>query len=351
VKGDRKPDPYCELLFEGQRWKSEAVKDSKNPHWNENTEFTLRSKESKLMVRVWDFNKDRDPEYVGHVLFSVDKIASMNVGVIEKSLSLRKANKKKSRGVIRFKVQWEERPVFRIPEPKVSKLFSSEMEVSDKNATPDLIYKLIILGDSGVGKTQYTSQWLTGSPIETKATISLSLASKAFQINGKVVKVQFWDTAGQEQFRSLTRQYYRGSMGVILMYSVIDRESFDSIPKWLDDLYSNIDDDTKVILVGNKSDQEDQRQVSKEEGYNLAQEKGLPFLETSSYTGKNSQKSMQLILQLVHEIQSKKPQPVKEVAPPVVLARKESVKLLSTDSTSTKKEEVVEEAKSDDCAC
>eukprot|EP00871_Galdieria_phlegrea_P002853 jgi/Galph1/3569/GphlegSOOS_G2206.1 len=147
------------------------------------------------------------------------------------------------------------------------------------------LFKFIIIGDSGVGKSclllQFTDKRF--QPIHD-LTIGVEFGAKLVQIDGKNVKLQIWDTAGQESFRSITRSYYRGAAGALLVYDITRRETFNHLETWLQDAKQYSSPDMTIILVGNKSDLEHRRQVSKEEGEAFAKAHGLSFLETSAKT-------------------------------------------------------------------
>lgn len=147
--------------------------------------------------------------------------------------------------------------------------------------------KVLVVGDSACGKTCTILRFANDSFSPTFiSTIGIDFRNKIiFTSSGKPVRVQVWDTAGQERFRSISRSYYRGANGIILMYSVADRNSFNSIKSWINDIKMQ---STKVdiVLVANKNDLTvEQRQVSDEEGQTLAKSYGLPFFEISAKTG------------------------------------------------------------------
>jgi len=152
-------------------------------------------------------------------------------------------------------------------------------------------------------KTQFYNRWLYDTVEETKATINIGFGAKSYKVGDQIVKVQLWDTAGQERYRAIARQYYRGSLGVILMYTIDEDQSFVNMHNWIDDLNQYVTDDCRLLLIGNKSDLEDQRQVPTLQALNLAREKGIAFLETSAINGNNCSKAIQLILQEIHTIQ------------------------------------------------
>ena len=130
-------------------------------------------------------------------------------------------------------------------------------------------------------------------------TIGVEFGAKTIQINGKTIKIQIWDTAGQEAFQSITRTYYKGAIGALLVYDITRRDTFTHVTKWLDDVRTNSSKNVTVILIGNKKDLEDKRQVSYEEGEAFAKENGLMFLETSAKTAYNVVESFNLSAQCI----------------------------------------------------
>lgn len=118
-------------------------------------------------------------------------------------------------------------------------------------------------------------------------TIGVEFGARMIQIDGKAIKLQIWDTAGQESFRSITRSYYRGAAGALLVYDITRRETFDHLASWLEDARTHANPNMTIMLVGNKSDLAHRRQVSREEGEQFAKENGLIFIETSAKTPSN----------------------------------------------------------------
>ena len=118
-------------------------------------------------------------------------------------------------------------------------------------------------------------------------TIGVEFAAKIIELDGKFIKIQIWDTAGHEAFQSITRTYYRGAAGALLVYDITRRDTYIHLIKWLSELKENAPKDITIILIGNKNDLENERQVSYEEGENFAKENGLLFLETSAKTANN----------------------------------------------------------------
>jgi len=180
-------------------------------------------------------------------------------------------------------------------------LFSPELEIKEAD-TADVIYKVIILGDSGVGKTQFFNQWYYGEQKETNPSINVTFHSKAYDCDGIHVRVQLWDTAGQEKFRAIVKQYYRGVHGVVLIYSITEISTFQNVLSWIKDLEIYLQEKTPLLLVGNKSDQHDQRQVPRDDGVELARDYNMSFMETCAENGENCSLAMQMCLQEIHQL-------------------------------------------------
>jgi Ras-related protein Rab-2A len=150
----------------------------------------------------------------------------------------------------------------------------------------DYLFKFIVVGDSGSGKSCLVLQFSDRrfEPIHD-LTIGVEFASKIVYVEQKQVKLQIWDTAGAETFQSLTRSYYHSSSGVVLVYDVTRRETFKHIQHWLTDIRDRCHDKIAIILVGNKIDIPQRRAVTTSEGQSLAKQHGLLFCETSARTG------------------------------------------------------------------
>ena len=151
------------------------------------------------------------------------------------------------------------------------------------------LFKTLILGDSFVGKTNMLKRFLHNEfDTNTKETVGVEFGSKNFIMDGNdIVKAQIWDTAGQERYRSVTKAYYKGAKGALLVYDISRKSTFENIDNWLLDLKTNGDKDILIILIGNKSDLIDKREVSTEEAQTKAEQYNIAFLETSAKTGDN----------------------------------------------------------------
>jgi small GTP-binding protein len=150
----------------------------------------------------------------------------------------------------------------------------------------DYLFKFIIIGDAATGKSCILHRFIDRSfKSDSTHTIGVEFGSRILELGGRNIKLQIWDTAGQERFRSVTRSYYRGAMGCLLVYDITNRESYNHVPTWLQDARALATNDLVVILVGNKSDLQADREVAFLEASKLAQENDLMFLETSAKTG------------------------------------------------------------------
>jgi len=150
------------------------------------------------------------------------------------------------------------------------------------------LFKYIIIGDTGVGKSCLLLQFTDKRFQQVHdLTIGVEFGARMITIDGKQIKLQIWDTAGQESFRSITRSYYRGAAGALLVYDITRRETFNHLTSWLDDARQHANSNMTIMLIGNKCDLEQRRAVSLEEGQQFANEHGLVFLETSAKTAAN----------------------------------------------------------------
>jgi len=157
--------------------------------------------------------------------------------------------------------------------------------MSSSSAPYDMQVKLLMIGDSGVGKTCLLLRYANDSFSPTFiTTIGIDFKIKNVDIDGTRIKLQIWDTAGQERFRTITTSYFRGAQGILLVYDVTDRRSFESIRNWISQIQQHADVHVNKILVGNKCDMMDEKVVSTEEGSALAKEFGIPFAEVSAKT-------------------------------------------------------------------
>ena len=175
--------------------------------------------------------------------------------------------------------------------------------LSEDYTSFDMSFKLIVIGDSGVGKSCLTNNAIKNTFDDAyNATVGFEFFTFNIRFNGKVVKLQIWDTCGQELYRSLITNFYRNSSLAIMVYSIISKESFDNVEMWLRELRSHSNPDVKVFLIGNKTDLEAEREVTTEQGENFYKQNNLNlFLESSAKTGFNSQKIFIKAAEILYE--------------------------------------------------
>jgi len=178
--------------------------------------------------------------------------------------------------------------------------FSINSVLPSSDQPYDKTYKIIIVGDSGVGKTNLLGRWSRNQYTTTTPTLNVTLVEKSFKVNDTIIRVVIWDTAGQENFRSLTRSYYRGSQGAILVFDLSNANSFSKVHEWLADLRDQ-SENPQIILVGNKNDMPS-REISQEEALSVAHKNSLNYMETSAKSGANVNKAFQMLLTDIHKV-------------------------------------------------
>lgn len=172
----------------------------------------------------------------------------------------------------------------------------------------DLLFKMIIIGDSSVGKTNILTRYIKNTfSFDTRSTVGVEFGAKKVEVNGFRVKNQIWDTAGQERYRSITNTYYKGAKGALVVYDISNKDSFKNVDKWINELRMNGEKDVIIVLVGNKSDLIEERQVSNEDGEAKAKELSkillkfilidTAFIETSAYQAINIDKAFTLMVE------------------------------------------------------
>ena len=165
-----------------------------------------------------------------------------------------------------------------------------------------LLFKIILIGDANVGKTNILSRYISDTFLETsKSTVGVELATKVEQYNNKKIKIQIWDTAGQERYKSITTSYYKGAKGAFIVYDITKKESFKNVDKWIKDLKEFGDEDVTILIIGNKCDLEDEREVSIEEVKKKAELFDIGYCETSALKAKNIDYAFQTLIKLVAE--------------------------------------------------
>ena len=161
----------------------------------------------------------------------------------------------------------------------------------------DFLFKIVLIGDSGVGKSNLLSRFTRNEfNLESKTTIGVEFATRSILADSKLIKAQIWDTAGQERYRAITSAYYRGAVGALLVFDISKSSSFENIEKWLKELKEHADPKMVVMLVGNKSDLRHLRAVKTEDAASFAEKNGLAFIETSALDSSNVEVAFQRII-------------------------------------------------------
>lgn len=171
----------------------------------------------------------------------------------------------------------------------------------------DYVFKVVVIGDSAVGKTQILSRFTKDEfCFDSKSTIGVEFQTRTVTIKGKVIKAQIWDTAGQERYRAVTSAYYRGALGAMLLYDITKRPTFDHVVRWVDELRTHADNSIVIMLIGNKVDLVDLRAVPAEDAVEFAEDQGLFFSETSAFSGDNVDSAFFRLLEEIYDTVCKK---------------------------------------------
>ena len=174
----------------------------------------------------------------------------------------------------------------------------------------ETVYKVLLLGDTTVGKTCFLMKYTdkTFQDIHM-ATIGLDYRLKTMKLkSGKDIKLQIWDTAGQDRFRAITKNYYKGSHGIILIYDVTNLQTFENVKNWVSQIREEAANNVVIYIAANKIDMEAERKVSRQEGESLAQELGFPFMETSAKSGININETFEDLVERIDKVYGNIPQ-------------------------------------------
>ena len=192
----------------------------------------------------------------------------------------------------------------------------NEKEIDNKNKEDDIKIeenisnfekeyyklKLIVIGDSGVGKTNIIKRYISNTfTIDTKSTVGVEFFTKTFKINDDILKLEIWDTAGQERYKAITSAYYRGSSGALIVYDITRIETYNNVDIWIKELNEKVEGSLKLLLIGNKSDKKDERKMSIETALHKARQLNIPLMETSAYDSTNIKKAFETILKEMYK--------------------------------------------------
>merc|ERR1711937_1017590 len=184
---------------------------------------------------------------------------------------------------------------------------TSETTSMSKDDEYDYLFKVVLIGDSGVGKSNLLSRFTRNEfDLESKSTIGVEFATRSIEVEGKTIKAQIWDTAGQERYRAITAAYYRGAVGALLVYDIAKHTTYENVERWLKELRDHADNNIVIMLVGNKSDLRHLRAVPTEEARSYAERNNLSFIETSALDSTNVETAFHNILTEIYRIVSQK---------------------------------------------
>ena len=172
----------------------------------------------------------------------------------------------------------------------------------DEENSYDLLYKIVIIGDTNVGKSNILSRYLTNEfTSNTKSTVGVELGIKFLKIKNTSTKIQIWDTAGQERYQAITSSYFRGSDGCFIVYDITNETSFNNIEKWFDKIHEENDKEIPVIIVGNKCDLENERKVPTDKAKEKAQNLKCAFYETSALKAINIEQIFEELVNTIYD--------------------------------------------------
>ncbi|RDX86479.1 Ras-related protein RABA1f [Mucuna pruriens] len=200
----------------------------------------------------------------------------------------------------------------------------------------DYLFKVVLIGDSGVGKSNLLSRFTKNEfSLESKSTIGVEFATRSIKVDDKVIKAQIWDTAGQERYRAITSAYYRGAVGALLVYDVTRHVTFENVERWLKELRGHTDSSIVVMLVGNKADLRHLRAISTEEATTFAEQERTYFMETSALESMNVDSAFTEVLTQIYHVVSKKALEIGD--DPVTLPKGQTINVGRDDVSAVKK--------------
>ena len=173
-----------------------------------------------------------------------------------------------------------------------------------KTTDSELVYKILLLGDSEVGKSCFLMRYSDNIFVENYiTTIGLDYKLKYVQLDsGETIKVQLWDTAGQDRYRTIAKNYYKGSHGILLLYDITKENSFENIREWVQNIREEVYEKAIIFLIGNKIDKKNERKITTEQGQKLAAEYNLPFFEASAKSGENVEEIFKNLYKKISEV-------------------------------------------------
>ncbi|TDH04144.1 hypothetical protein EPR50_G00149280 [Perca flavescens] len=166
----------------------------------------------------------------------------------------------------------------------------------------NFVFKVVLIGESGVGKSNLLSRFTKNEfNHDSRTTIGVEFSTRTVQLDNYAIKAQIWDTAGLERYRAITSAYYRGAVGALLVYDISKHLTYESIDRWLKELFDHADPHIVVMLLGNKRDLDTLRTVPTEEAKDFAEKRGLMFMETSALDSTNVENAFNEVLKAIHK--------------------------------------------------
>jgi small GTP-binding protein len=182
----------------------------------------------------------------------------------------------------------------------IEKLTIEELSPGDYEQE-DYKIKIIVVGDSGVGKTNLINRFASDKfDINSKATIGVEFVYKTLKINKEVIKVEVWDTAGQERYRAITSSYYKGAKGAIIVYDITNEDSFNNVESWMNEVTKKGKTDMQFLLVGNKKDLINDRKVTEQKGIDKAKELNMNLFEASALEKTNVNEAFNYLVKEIY---------------------------------------------------
>ncbi|XP_021766009.1 ras-related protein RABA1f [Chenopodium quinoa] len=201
----------------------------------------------------------------------------------------------------------------------------------------DYLFKVVLIGDSGVGKSNLLSRFTRNEfSLESKSTIGVEFATRSIRVDDKIVKAQIWDTAGQERYRAITSAYYRGAVGALVVYDVTRHVTFENVQRWLKELRDHTDSNIVIMLVGNKADLRHLRAVSVEDAKGFAERENTFFMETSALEALNVENAFTEVLSQIYHVVSRKALDIGD--DPAALPKGQNINIGSKDDVSAVKQ-------------
>ena len=207
-------------------------------------------------------------------------------------------------------------------------------EVTSSDIKEDYKLKVVVVGDSGVGKTNIIKRFISNKFIaNSKATVGAEFTNKSYRINDRVFKIEIWDTAGRERYKSITAAYYKGAKGALVVYDTTQKESYDNIDGWMLEIKDKGSKDMKIMIIGNKIDLVNERKISTKEALEKAKIMNTPMMETSALNATNIKEAFFDLLKEMYEELRKKSELIENQAG----RRKEGIFLETREKNKNKR--------------